>query len=133
MTRLPFFRTILFILVVPSLFSACHSVETSGFSSGPSSAARLQGIMTWNKQPIRKAALFLKPLSRSGQEIEFLTRSDGRFEVDLPPGRYSLRSSPSTMCPVRGTIDLQQGINQYHLFVNPVSFLTCKPGRIVRK
>ncbi len=121
------------LVALPLILGACRRPESGPNPPAQESKARLEGRMLWNETPIGKTAIFLRPLSGSaGGEIEFLTRSDGRFDQSLPPGRYRLRSAPTTMCPIRGTIDLIPGINRYRLMVHPLSFLTCKPG-VVRK
>ena len=131
MTTLRSLRLSAILLAAPLCFGACHRQESATPSPAPSSQARFQGRMLWKETPVRKAAIFLRPLSpHTGPEIEFLTRTDGRFDQDLPPGPYLLRSAPTTMCPVRGTITLSPGINRYRLLVHPLSFLTCKPGEI---
>ena len=120
------------ILALPLFLAACHHPD-AGIPSSEGSKARFQGRMLWNGKPIGKAALFLRPLSGpSRREIELMTRIDGRFEATLPPGDYRLRTAPTTMCPVRGTVTLSPGINRYRLVVHALSFLTCRPGEIRR-
>ena len=128
-------RALLFysiILALPFFLGACRHPQT-GLPSLEGSTASFQGRVLWNGKPIGKATLFLRPLSRpSAREIELMTRIDGRFEATLPPGRYRLRTSPTTMCPVRGVITLSPGVNRYRLVVHALSFLTCRPGEIRR-
>jgi hypothetical protein len=88
--------------------------------------------MLWKKHPISRAALFLSPKDHPGGDIEFLTRSDGRFSHDLPAGTYVLRSAPTTMCPVHGELHLVAGTNSYTITVHPLSFLSCQEGTIQR-
>ena len=88
--------------------------------------ARFEGVMRWHKHPVARAALFLSPTDHPGSETEFLTRSDGRFSSDIPPGTYLLRSAPTTMCPIKGEVHLVAGINHYTIHVHPLSFLSCK-------
>ena len=120
------------LMALPLLFGGCHRPDAGAVLSGESNA-NFQGRILCNGKPVGKAVLFLRPLSGSSRrEIELMTRIDGRFETALPPGRYALRSSPTTMCPVRGTITLSPGVNRYRLVVHALSFLTCKPGEIRR-
>lgn len=131
MTRSPVRH--LFVFLLPFIVAACHPVVMAPSPSSESTMGRFQGQMLWDKTPIGKAAIFLRPLSQTGDEIEFRTRTDGRFDLPLAPGRYNLRSSPTTMCPVKGTIEITQGVNRYRLFVHPVSFLSCTPGKIEKQ
>ncbi len=95
--------------------------------------ARFEGIMLWKNHPVSRAALFLQPKDRPGGAIEFLTRSDGRFSYDLPPGTYLLHSAPTTLCPIRGTIHLHAGRNLYKIKVHSLSFLSCREGSLLKE
>ena len=109
---------------------SCQSVSRTPPPSP--SKARFEGVMLWKDHPISRAALFLSDKSRPGTEIEFLTRSDGRFSYDLSPGTYHLRSAPTTMCPVEGEVRLKAGENSYRIKVHSLSFLSCRKGTIQR-
>jgi hypothetical protein len=127
---------ILLPLLIFSL-AGCHHPQfsRSDHQSSGTGLARFHGIMLWDKAPIKRAALFLQPVvpgQGRAREFEFLTRSDGRFDENIPPGRYLLRSSPTTMCPVNGEVLLVPGDNHYRLSVHALSFLTCVPGSIKR-
>lgn len=95
--------------------------------------ARFEGIMLWKNHPVSRAALFLQSKDRPGGEIEFLTRSDGKFSYDLPPGTYLLHSAPTTLCPIRRTIHLHAGINLYKIKVHSLSFLSCREGSLLKE
>jgi len=110
---------------------SCQSLRPNSLPD--SQTARFEGIMLWKNHPVSRAALFLQSKDHPGGEIEFLTRADGRFSYDLPPGTYLLRSAPTTMCPVRGTLILHTGKNPYKLKVHSLSFLSCRKGSILKK
>lgn len=110
---------------------SCHPLPT-GAPLSPTTA-RFEGVMLWEKHPISRAALFLSSKGPPGRDIEFLTRSDGHFSHDLPPGTYMLRSAPTTMCPVHGEVHLVAGNNPYTITVHPLSFLSCQEGTIRRQ
>ena len=108
---------------------SCQSVS---HTPPPPSKARFEGVMLWKGHPVSRAALFLSDKSRPGTEIEFLTRTDGRFSYDLSPGAYHLRSAPTTMCPIEGEVRLKAGENSYMIKVHSLSFLSCQKGTIQR-
>ncbi len=116
--------------------AGCHSLQSASHPAPAASreSARFYGTLMWDKNPVRRAALFLQATRKDGtprgREVEFLTRSDGTFDAQLPPGHYRLRSSPTTLCPLKGEIDLTPGDNHYQLSVHSLSFLTCVPGTI---
>ncbi|MGC8530215.1 MAG: hypothetical protein ACP5OP_08515 [Leptospirillia bacterium] len=122
------FRTLAGVLLLLPL--SCQSASRT--LPPPSSKARFEGVMRWKTHPISRAALFLSDKNHPGPEIEFLTRADGRFSYDLPPGTYLLRSAPTTMCPIKGEVRLKAGENSYTIKVHPLSFLSCRKGTIQR-
>jgi hypothetical protein len=128
------------LILFPLTFSltGCHRAGTmpeSRVSSG-TGMAQLKGDMRWDKNPVKKAAIFLQrigPDSRpNGPEIEFMTRTDGTFDEHVASGHYLLRSAPTTFCPVKGPIDLTSGKNRIRISVRALSFLHCPPGSIKR-
>lgn len=124
-------------LLLLFLLANCHGTAGSTAPGLSPADSVLSGRVVWGKTPVKKSTLFLIPERSDGHPgrdvIEVMTRSDGNFSLHLPPGRYLLKSAPSTMCPVKGEIVLAPGANVYLLKVHPVSFLSCTPGTIVRR
>jgi hypothetical protein len=124
---------LLFRILAGSLLLLPLSCQSLPHASPPSpTKARFEGVLLWKNHPIPRAALFLTDKSRPGSEIEFLTRTDGHFSYDLPPGTYLLRSAPTTMCPIEGEVRLKAGENSYTIQVHPLSFFSCRKGTIRR-